>query len=151
MNIKTNIELVANYFLSRITMNNKKLQKIVYYAYCWFIVNNNDNSQNITNVLFLEQPEAWIHGPVFPTLYDKYRQYGREIIPKVEFNELIDEDLQDLFNEIIEIFGEYDGDQLELMTHNESPWLEARKNYNNNEPSNKLISLEEIYNYYSSI
>ncbi len=151
MNWRTNIELVANYFLSRVIMTNKKLQKIVYYAYCWFIVNHNDNSENITNVLFREQPEAWIHGPVFPTLYEKYRQYGRDTIPQVEFNETIDEDLEEFFNEIIEIFGEFDGDQLELMTHNESPWLEARKNYNNNEPSNKLISLEEIYNYYSSI
>ena len=150
MNWRTNIELVANYFLSRVIMTNKKLQKIVYYAYCWFIVNHNDNSENITNVLFREQPEAWIHGPVFPTLYEKYRQYGRDTIPQVEFNETIDEDLEEFFNEIIEIFGEFDGDQLELMTHNESPWLEARKNYNNNEPSNKLISLEEIYNYYSS-
>ena len=150
MNLRTNIELVANYFLSRITMTNKKLQKIVYYAYCWFIVNNND-SANVRNVLFLEQPEAWIHGPVFPTLYENYRQYGRDIIPKIEFNELIDEDLRELFEEIIETFGEYDGDQLELMTHNEIPWLEARKNYDINEPSNKLISLEDIYNYYSSI
>ena len=150
MNLRTNIELVANYFLSRITMTNKKLQKIVYYAYCWFIVNNND-SANVRNVLFLEQPEAWIHGPVFPTLYENYRQYGRDIIPKIEFNELIDEDLRELFEEIIETFGEYDGDQLELMTHNEIPWIEARKNYDINEPSNKLISLEDIYNYYSSI
>ena len=150
MNIKTNIELVANYFLSRITMNNKKLQKIVYYAYCWYIVNNND-SANVRNVLFLEQPEAWIHGPVFPTLYENYRQYGRDIIPKIEFNELIDEDLRELFEEIIETFGEYDGDQLELMTHNEIPWIEARNNYNTYEYSSKLISLQEIFNYYSNI
>ena len=131
-------------------MNNKKLQKIVYYAYCWYIVNNND-SANVRNVLFLEQPEAWIHGPVFPTLYENYRQYGRDIIPKIEFNELIDEDLRELFEEIIETFGEYDGDQLELMTHNEIPWIEARNNYNTYEYSSKLISLQEIFNYYSNI
>ena len=148
MNIKTNIELVANYFLSRITMNNKKLQKIVYYAYCWFIVNNND-SANVRNVLFLEQPEA--HGPVFPTLFEKYKKYGRNTIPKETFKLYIDKDLKKLFEEIIKVFGKYTGEQLELMTHNEVPWIEARNNYNTYEYSSKLISLQEIFNYYSNI
>ena len=150
MNIKTNIELVANYFLNRITMNNKKLQKIVYYAYCWYIVNNND-SVNVRNVLFLEQPEAWIHGPVFPTLFEKYKKYGRNTIPKETFKLYIDKDLKKLFEDIIKVFGKYTGEQLELITHNEVPWIETRNNYNTYEYSSKLISLQEIFNYYSNI
>lgn len=150
MKAKTNIELVSNYFLSKVPMTNKKLQKMLYYAYSWYIVNNND-SNVIKNVLFSEQPEAWIHGPVFPTIYEKYKVFGRDFLPvykeKIEF----DEELEVFLDEIITVFGEFDGDQLELMTHNEEPWKNARSSLENDVPSNKKIELFDIYNYYSSL
>ena len=40
--VDSTIELVAQWFLSLSSMSNKKLQKLCYYAYCWFIVFNND-------------------------------------------------------------------------------------------------------------
>ena len=47
----------------------KKVQKITYYAYSWYIAKNNASKDNITNRLIEQHPEAWIHGPVFYDLY----------------------------------------------------------------------------------
>lgn len=150
MEVQTSIEIVANYFLAKIDMTNKKMQKMLYYAYSWYIVGYND-SENVNKVLFIEQPEAWIHGPVFPTIYDKYKIFGWNIIPKFTEEIDIDEELKTFLDEIISVFGKYDGDQLELMTHNEFPWKNARNNLDNTLPSNNKIQLKDIYNYYSAL
>ena len=150
MEVQTSIEIVANYFLSKIDMTNKKMQKMLYYAYSWYIVGYND-SENVNKVLFIEQPEAWIHGPVFPTIYDKYKIFGWNIIPKFTEEIDIDIELKTFLDEIINVFGKYDGDQLELMTHNEFPWKNARNNLDSTLPSNNKIQLKDIYNYYSAL
>lgn len=150
MKFRSTIETISNYFLSKVEMTNKKMQKLLYYAYAWYIVKYNETN-NIINILFNEQPEAWIHGPVFPSIYEKFKMYGRDVIPKYTENIELDADLQSFLEEIIAVFGEYDGDQLELMTHNETPWKKARSYLDDKSPSNKKIELVEIYNYYSSL
>ena len=61
-----NIFDVAIYIYRKLPFcTDKQIQKITYYAYCWFIVKNNKDGNNITNRLFDQQPQAWIHGPVF--------------------------------------------------------------------------------------
>lgn len=151
MNIKTEIEIVADYFLSKIDMTNKKIQKMLYYAYSWYIVTNNDDAKKIQNILFKNQPEAWIHGPVFPTIYEKYKSYGRNLIPKIESEVNIDLETNKFLDMIIKIFGKFDGDQLELMTHNELPWQKSRRDLDSDSPSNNIIEMEDIYNYYSQL
>ena len=64
---------VASFFLNKDpNMTHKKLQKLVYYAYVWYIVENNDDCFNISNKLFDDEIEAWVHGPVCRNLYDSY-------------------------------------------------------------------------------
>ena len=58
--------VIAKYFLTKKSLTPKKIQKLVYYAYSWFIALNNQSENQISNFLFNEEPEAWIHGPVFP-------------------------------------------------------------------------------------
>ena len=53
-------------------MTHKKLQKLCYYAYSWFIYMENDDIENIENRLFEEKFQAWVHGPVNYELYLKY-------------------------------------------------------------------------------
>ena len=54
-----NMFQVAEYYLIKDSMTPKKLQKIVYYAYAWFITLMNEDAHSIDNKLFLEKPEAW--------------------------------------------------------------------------------------------
>ena len=142
---------IAEYFLTKEAMTQKKIQKMVYYAYAWYIVNYNDNANNITHVLFTEKPQAWVHGPVFPSLYEEYKQYKRNNVPKIKNSILEKTELSEFLNQIWDVFGKYDGDELEFMTHNEKPWINARNGIPAISPSNEEIDLKDIYNYYGSL
>ena len=87
------VEDVANYFLSKKSMSPKKLQKIVYYAYGWTLALLNEDIKALDNRLFNEPIEAWVHGPVVPELYTKYKARGWEDIDKINDNQ------DDLFSE----------------------------------------------------
>ena len=132
-------------------MTQKKIQKLVYYAYAWYIVNYNDNADNRINVLVAEKPQAWVHGPVFTSLYEEYKQYKRNFVPKIKNSILEKTELSEFLDQIWNVFGKYDGDELEFMTHNEKPWLNARNGMPAISPSNEEIDLKDIYNYYSSL
>ena len=81
---KIDSEIIADFFLSKSALTQKKIQKLVYYAYSWFIAINNENADNIDNILFDEIPEAWLHGPVFPSLYSKIKSYNWQEVPKID-------------------------------------------------------------------
>lgn len=142
---------IAEYFLTKESMTQKKLQKLVYYAYVWYIVSFNNNVNRIKNLLFIEKPEAWVHGPVFRTLYDAYRTYGWNNIPKVDTFNFKDKGLEKFLDSIWDIFGKYNGDELEVMTHKETPWIKARNGISAIAPSTEQINKEDIYLYYSNI
>lgn len=143
---------IANFFLSKSSLTQKKLQKLVYYAYAWYIALNNENINEINNVLFNEQPEAWIHGPVFPSLYDRYKDYNWREIEKIKNdNKKINKDLEAFLNEVWRKFGKFTADELEYMTHQEEPWAKARKNINIDERSNEKISSQDIFKYYNGL
>lgn len=153
----TKAENVANYFLSKESMTNKKLQKIVYYAYCWTltILNNPEEimstelEKNFANKLFSEEIEGWVHGPVIPKLYHEYKKYGWSKIPKEELKKDYSDEIKNIFDMVWDIYGEYDGDELENITHREKPWKKSRVGVGKFEPSNNKISDDHIYNYYS--
>ena len=52
---------------------------------------------------------------------------------------------------VVNTFGMYSGKVLELITHNEEPWKEARKGYGDSIPSNVLLSKERIMSYYEAV
>ena len=115
---------IANWFLSKEPMTQKKLQKLCYYAQAWCYALNN---YRLMDTVF----EAWIHGPVSPPLYDKFKNFG--------------------YNSI-RIAGKYVSNiALEALSHSEPPWIEARAGYSPDERCNVRISPEAMKRYYSSI
>lgn len=143
---------IADFFLTKSELTPKKIQKLVYYAYSWFIAINNQSADQIENILFDEVPEAWIHGPVFPSLYSKFKSFNWNEVPRKEENiKFENDDLMSFLNDIWNKFGSYSADELEYMTHQELPWLNARKNITSGEPSNQKINLKDIFNYYNAL
>lgn len=143
---------IAGYFLTKKELTPKKLQKLVYYAYAWFIALNNDSAEHIDNVLFTEQPQAWVHGPVFPSLFREYRELGWHEIPRIDDKIVFEnDDVQALLDAIWDKFGKYSADQLEAMTHSEQPWVEARKGYKLLDASDKTLNLKTIFAYYNGL
>ena len=144
---------IANFFRSKSAMTHKKMQKLVYYAYAWYIALNNENAELINNricqkVVF----EAWVHGPVCRKLYDKYSDnYGQVNKYDGKLSELINGELEKFLHIIYKTFGKYTGDELESMTHNELPWKNARNGVAPSEASNEPISERDMFIYYNTL
>lgn len=139
---------VAKAFLNMESMTPKKLQKLCYYAYSWFMVFKDGEK------LFDQEFEAWVHGPVNPELYREYKEYGWGEIPKEKrVPEVIanDFELSEILESVYSSYGHFDANQLEYLTHQEKPWRNARKGLESFEPSSNQISNEDIYNFYSGV
>ena len=147
-----NAKTIAKYFLTKSELTPKKLQKLVYYSYSWFIALNNENADDISSVLFDETPKAWIHGPVFKTLYNEYRSFNWHEVPKNEINmEFENDEIIPFLDKIYEEYGKYDADQLEYMTHQELPWKNARKGMSALDYYDKDISKKDIFIYFNNL
>lgn len=148
---KSGIFAVAQWFLNRETMSHKKLQKLCYYAYAWFLVffNDRESLSGRLNTLCPAGFEAWVHGPVCPELYRFYKNYGWNDIPAVEKSPTSPSDVEDLLNQVWNTYGSFTADQLEQLTHNETPWRKAREGKDLDEPSKKLIDDRLVFEYYS--
>lgn len=141
---------VINWFLSKDSMSPKKLQKLLYYAYSWDLVFENNSSETITSRLFDNDFEAWVHGPVIPEVWSEYRENGRSAIDKIEgnYDNYFDEDTLDTLNQVWEEYGQFNGNQLESLTHQESPWINARRGYLPLDRCNEPISDKDIFECY---
>lgn len=136
---------LANSFLSIEAMTHKKLQKLCYYAKAWYLALNDEN-------LVKEQFEGWIHGAVQPSLYQKYKAYGFQLIPMFKENiSQLPEEFLSFSREIFEAYGEFTGDELEKINHNEVPWLNARKDLKPWQSGNVIIEEEDMKSYYRSL
>lgn len=142
---------VADWFLAKGdgSISPKKLQKLVYYAYAWTLTLLNDTADNLTNRLFDDgQFEAWVHGPVIPRLYHEYREYGFNPILQCPQKPNFTKDIEDILEQVWKVYGKYDAYQLESMTHQESPWENARKGLDPLDSGRTVISDKDMFNYY---
>lgn len=155
--IDSTIERVSKWFLNKSPMSNKKLQKLCYYAYCWFIVFFNDaeqvteSNEREIRTLCAERFQAWIHGPVSPKLYNYYKSYGWHDIPQVSSKPIVSEELELLLQQVWEAYGDFSADELEAISHKEFPWKNARKGIRDGEACANEISNYDILKYYSSL
>lgn len=124
------------------SMSNKKLQKICYYMYSWYLA---IYERKVADVQF----EAWVHGPVSREIYNIYKRYGWENIPSYQDFLPVNEELIDFAKEIWQVYGKYSADQLEDFTHTELPWKKAREGYKVYESSEVLLNDKDIYEYYN--
>lgn len=133
---------VANAFLTIASMTPKKLQKLCYYAQGWYA--------GLTGRrLFDNDLQAWIHGPVCPKLYEVYKSYGYNEIPKINEN-ITNEELKGIAEQIYRIYGNLDGDELEQLTHQEKPWMNARNGIESWMPSTETIKFSDMEEYFSN-
>lgn len=139
---------VADYLISECRergeiLTNLKLQKLLYYADAW-------NLALRDAALFDEDFKAWVHGPVLLSQYHRFKDYKwHPITEEIEKPQLPD-DLSAFLDEIIDVFGSETAVSLELMTHREEPWLEARGDTPPTEPSTATISKETMKRFYRS-
>jgi uncharacterized phage-associated protein len=147
MGKQTTVSDVAKYFLLRAKsegkkISNKKLQKLVYYSQAWTLALTN-------KPLFSEKIEAWIHGPAIPSLYREFKKFGsKPICLDGLSSKAFSLSNNEILNEVWRVYGKYDAKYLEILTHEEDPWLHAREELEFEESSNIEITHESMKNYY---
>lgn len=139
---------IAEYFIDKsekcgMTITHLKLQKMCYYAQAWHLA-------IFGKRLFKDEFEAWVHGPVNIELYYKYKDYGWNPIKINNPSYNIERDQRNFLNEVWDVYGKYDAKVLETLTHQETPWLEARKGLKDYEYSNKTIEESHMQRFYRS-
>lgn len=158
VNIKDISDFTLLYcFDNGISMNPLKLQKILYYIQTWHMVYFNKA------MIFDEKPEAWVNGPVYPTIYHQYKDVIGIYDQMTPENTNISTDLEskrkdlELDNQqcaflesIYQHYGLMSHDRLVFLTHAELPWSEQREGLNPFEPSKKEISFNTMYSYYKN-
>lgn len=162
---KNDIQDVATYcglvlLKEGMTVTPLKLQKILYYVQAWMMVFFDKQ------LLFEDQPQAWVNGPVYPSVYERFKTTGRYTqLNKEDFitegvltdaiNAYADKlaltpNQIDVLNKLVLIYGSKNQDQLVFMTHCEKPWSIARGDLEPFENSENPISFEDMYNFYKN-
>jgi uncharacterized phage-associated protein len=140
-----NVFDVATYILEKkapITV--MKLQKLVYYSQAWSLVWDE-------KPLFEQEIQAWRHGPVVAELYQAHRgQYQLDQLPNGNSHNLTDEE-KETIDSVLETYGDKSSQWLSDLTHMESPWIDARKGFSSDSPSQNEITQASMMEYYSSL
>ena len=140
------------------TISQLKLHKLLYYTQAWYLVNFEGEP------IFSEEPEAWLNGPVYPSVYRAFPSKKSSPLRVSLFADAfqkpseIFEKQQQLMNftareekfmdAIFKKYGAMPDLLLVYSTHEEDPWLDARKGLPPFSRSNEKITLEAMRTYY---
>jgi uncharacterized phage-associated protein len=130
------------------SLNVLKLQKLLYYSQAWHLALHGDR-------LFDGRFQAWVHGPVSRQIYDRFavskslhsEVSESDVAPDFDMGQISNEHRSHL-DDVLGAYAKYRGSQLEEMTHDESPWVEARKGYRPSERCEREMSEETMRRYY---
>lgn len=132
---------VAQYLKQRYDIyENKKIQKLCYYIQSWYLCLRE-------KPLFSNNFEAWVNGPVCSELYKDIRY---DCFQLGNVNNLSESDKQ-IIDVVYNVYGKFTADQLSERTHNETPWIEARKGIPRYENSIIRITKSSMKKYFKEI
>ena len=141
------LRVIANIFEELEEVTPFMLQKLLYFIQGVY-------SALYGRPIYEEDCRAWIHGPVYPEVYDLFRDFKYNPIDDARFallegtEDALTDDEKRVIDLVVNTFGMYGGKVLEKITHNEDPWMEARKGYGDSIPSSELLPKERIMKYY---
>lgn len=131
-------------------LDQMKLQKLVYITHGW-------NLAITGQPLISDDIQAWQYGPVIPSLYNEFRNCGRNNITdyatdvQITENDLSfffeppkinddDDETRELVNKVWAIYGKYSGPQLSNLTHmSGTPWDDVYRASSRATIANELI------------
>lgn len=151
MNENLKIKNLASYVLKVAKKHGEvshlKLQKLLYYVDCWHYV-------FMDKPLIHEDFQAWVHGPVLPSVY---RNYGPELFagikPIINNPDIswLSAEKQKLVDDVVNVYAKKTAYELECMTHAEAPWIKARKGLDPSEKSRNPINKPFSAKYYRKL
>lgn len=135
---------IANKLLSKAAdvcggdlMSNMRLQKMLYYEQGYHLA-------AFGTPLFDEDVEAWMYGPVVPSVYEHFKEFGAGgIMPETENPIELTEEEEDLFNDVFDAYVDFSTYGLMRKTHGESPWRKTETGLGN------VISQDKMIDFFS--
>jgi len=137
-------------------ITNKKLQKVLYYTEAWSLV--------YLNSIIDEDFEAWVHGPVIPSIYRDNKKFGyspiildyngldsSKFISKFIKDTKIEKQQLELIDAVLKKYGVLSSQELEMLSHSEKPWIITRNNIAPFDHCSVIINKELIRSFYSSL
>lgn len=143
----TKIDLATKYLLSECEdITPLALQKVLYYIQGFY-------HAFYKELLFIEDCQAWMHGPVYSAIYAKYHDYRFDpnIRPKKKEDIVLTSSERAVFESVAKHICCYSAKTLEKFTHSELPWIIARKGILSTETSNIIISKNDIADYFDNV
>lgn len=125
-------------------LTNLKLQKLLYYSQAWFLALQDKE-------LFAEDFQAWVHGPVLPSQYHRFKDYQWKPILEDISPPIVTTKMSTFLEKIVDVFGSETAVTLELMTHRERPWIQARGDLPADAVSTNVITKKSMHSYYKEL
>lgn len=145
--IDNSAEKIALYIVnSGKNITNLLLQKLLYYV--------KSISGLFEGGTIIKEPcEAWRFGPVFPAIYEKYKEFGKQEIeidlPKNFTDSLLSAQERKITDYVLDTFGIYNAWFLKDLTHLEEPWVVAREGFDESDASRNQMDEAVITNYFN--
>lgn len=120
-------------------ISNLKLQKMMYYLQGF-------NLAFFDEKLFEDDIEAWQYGPVVPSVYYYFKDFGKGAIvlsDAIKETELNSVEQEDMFHQVMDEYGKFSAIRLMEMTHNEIPWKST--------DIRNIIDVELMKNYFKTL
>lgn len=139
------IDVAAFILQERGNMTAMKLEKLAYYSQAWSLVWDE-------RALFPERIEAWANGPVIPDLYRQHQ--GRFRVGPGDMPgdpAAIDATGQDSIRAVLGFYGDKSAQWLSDLTHQESPWRDARAGLADGERGQVEITPAAMAEYYGGL
>lgn len=140
---------VANYFIeySGYTKTNLQVLKLTYIAHGYMLAIHDEP-------LIGDEVEAWIHGPVIPKIFHKFKKWKSGVIGRTsltrKFPKPFSAKEKELLDAVFENYGRYCGYYLSQITHEdgklETPWKQCYQYGRNN-----LIPNDVTQDYYKKL
>ncbi len=136
---------VAQFILEKAgPMTTMKLQKIVYYCQAWHIAWTDDT-------LFDSRIEAWVDGPVTPELFKSHRGAFKVSTIRGGDSGRLSKRERKTIEKVVDFYADKSPQWLINLTHQESPWREARAGVPDGIPAQTEITPDAMGRYYSAL
>lgn len=123
-----------------------RLQKLLYYVQGWTLATRGQP-------MFDETIQAWVHGPVAPSVYKEFARFGNrsvELDGSADLDSLSEAD-RAIVRSVWEYYGQFSASALRHMTHSERPWMEARGSAGPDDRTDMSISNESMRLFFEDL
>jgi len=143
---KLTADQVADYFIALAhqrgeSVNNSKLQKLLYYAQAWHLA-------FYDAPLFGEKFEAWIYGPAIPSVYWRFKPFSISDLPVQREPPALDAETTQFLDQVASEYLALDEYELEWLSRREPPWVNARGRLDIDEHCTTELSEEDMRSYF---